>query len=115
MRDFFDQYAQKSKEIQTENYEAVLQFWYELHLDFVKIHPFVDGNGRTARLVMNLWFLCTFWNINSIYVKQRDQYIDALETSTIDKQKYYDCMSQNFLQIKQEELSLLENKEIFKY
>lgn len=25
-----------------------------VHADFVKIHPFVDGNGRTARLIMNL-------------------------------------------------------------
>ncbi|OLN33082.1 filamentation induced by cAMP protein Fic [Desulfosporosinus metallidurans] len=23
------------------------------HAEFVKIHPFVDGNGRTSRLIMN--------------------------------------------------------------
>ena len=25
-----------------------------LHGELVKIHPFVDGNGRTSRLLMNL-------------------------------------------------------------
>ncbi|RAL22720.1 Fic family protein [Thermoflavimicrobium daqui] len=25
-----------------------------LHCEFVRIHPFIDGNGRTARLIMNL-------------------------------------------------------------
>ncbi len=44
---------------------SVLLSWYQnysghpleraarLHTDFVKIHPFIDGNGRTARLLMN--------------------------------------------------------------
>ncbi len=30
-----------------------------LHSELVKIHPFVDGNGRTSRLVMNLYLLRT--------------------------------------------------------
>ncbi|CCE23758.1 Fic family protein [Methylotuvimicrobium alcaliphilum] len=40
-----------------ESYHAVdghpLERAARLHVDFVKIHPFVDGNGRTARLLMN--------------------------------------------------------------
>lgn len=29
----------------------------KIHYDFVKIHPFVDGNGRLARLIMNLYLV----------------------------------------------------------
>ena len=29
----------------------------KLHFELVKIHPFVDGNGRTARLVMSFWLM----------------------------------------------------------
>ena len=29
----------------------------KLHIDFVKIHPFIDGNGRTARVLLNLVLL----------------------------------------------------------
>ncbi len=29
----------------------------KVHADFVGIHPFIDGNGRTSRLLMNLKLL----------------------------------------------------------
>ncbi len=28
-----------------------------LHGEFVKIHPFIDGNGRTSRLLLNFEFM----------------------------------------------------------
>jgi len=29
----------------------------KIHYDLVKIHPFVDGNGRLARFLMNLYMI----------------------------------------------------------
>jgi len=29
------------------------QYWKEHHVEYEKIHPFVDGNGRTGRMFMN--------------------------------------------------------------
>ncbi len=41
-----------------EELDSVVTFYYAalIHLVFVKIHPFQDGNGRTARLIEK-WFL----------------------------------------------------------
>ncbi len=36
--------------------EEILYFSSMIHLVFVKIHPFMDGNGRAARL-LEKWFL----------------------------------------------------------
>jgi Fic family protein len=52
------------------------------HLRLVKIHPFVDGNGRTARLLMNLILLQHGYPIAIIKKEARKTYIDALEASS---------------------------------
>ncbi len=61
-------------------------FYYAsmLHLAFVDIHPFIDGNGRTARL-LEKWFLARHigpiaWSIRSekYIINHRDEYYDAL-------------------------------------
>jgi len=50
-----------------------------LHNKLVRIHPFSDGNGRTARVVMN-WILLKN-NIPMFYIELRDKkhYYDAIE------------------------------------
>lgn len=51
----------------------------EAHYRFVKIHPFVDGNGRCARLLMNLLLLKAGYSPIIIRTIDRKRYIDNIE------------------------------------
>ena len=51
------------------------------HTWFVTIHPFIDGNGRVARLLMNLLLMRHGYPIAIISKEDRLRYYDALEFS----------------------------------
>ena len=57
----------------------------ELHERLVTIHPFIDGNGRTARLMMNLVLLGAGYPIANIGgdTESRLAYYHAFELCTI--------------------------------
>ncbi len=50
-----------------------------VHSDFVKIHPFVDGNGRTSRLLMNFELLKAGYPAAVLPVERRLEYYAALD------------------------------------
>ncbi len=52
-----------------------------LHTDFVKIHPFIDGNGHTARLLMNFELLRNGYLPVVIKVSDRLEYYNTLDTA----------------------------------
>ncbi len=51
----------------------------ELHYNLVAVHPFADGNGRTTRLMMNLFLLRRGYPLTIIEVERRGEYLAALE------------------------------------
>jgi Fic family protein len=47
------------------------------HLRFEGVHPFIDGNGRTGRLLLNFWLM-------------KHGY-PAINVKFTDRKRYYDC------------------------
>lgn len=76
-----------------------LQIQYELsfnaHLNLATIHPWVDGNGRTARLMMNYIQFCYHLFPTKIFKEDRADYILSLQQSQDDEinQPFLDFMA----------------------
>ncbi len=75
------------------------------HAEFVKIHPFVDGNGRTSRIIMNYQLMNLGFLPINIKNEDKFKYYDSLEKYAVE-----DDISDFENLIKE-----LENEELDKY
>ena len=75
---FCEQLNQRRKAVDPSDAVAVYELSFGAHYELVTIHPWADGNGRTARLLMNL--LQIEHNLLPVKVLKEDKldYIQAL-------------------------------------
>ncbi|MEK6933007.1 MAG: Fic family protein [Nanoarchaeota archaeon] len=78
-----------------------LVYWYKINKNkmhpfemailfstkFVSIHPFIDGNGRTSRLIMNFLLKKKSYPWINIYMKQRIEYLKAVRQANDENYK----------------------------
>ena len=104
MKDFIKNIQTRRKNL----HPIALAAW--LHYQFVNLHPFVDGNGRVARLLMNLALLRSGYVITVIPPTIRSRYIDIVKTCQKegDPLLFIDFMSNMVWEGLKEQLRLLK-------
>jgi hypothetical protein len=55
------------------------------HFIFVYIHPYMDGNGRIARFLMNAMLISGGYNWTIVPVERRKEYMAALEKASVNE------------------------------
>jgi Fic family protein len=83
MQEFIDQ-MQQLRKLHPVMYAA------RLHAQLANIHPFIDGNGRTARLLMNLSLVQNGYPITIIPPIVRGDYITALKETNSGNFEMFD-------------------------
>lgn len=83
----------------------------ELHKRFVFIHPFIDGNGRVARLLMNLSLMRNDYNIAIIPAVTRAEYIEVLEKAHDDDEVFTSFIADRIMMTQLEILRLFREIE----
>lgn len=95
------------------NHDHPVTIAAEAHFKLVSIHPFVDGNGRTARLLMNLLLVQTGYPPAIIPKEDHRLYINSIEKAQLggSLSDYYSLIYESVDHSLDIYLNALENKE----
>ena len=88
------------------NYHPV-EFAAQLHKRFVFIHPFIDGNGRLSRLLMNTALIQDGYMLAVIPPVLRQDYISLLERAHRDDKPFIEFIAERVLESEKDMMRLL--------
>ncbi len=79
VQDWIDTVNSSTGELAGETETPLPEVLARLHVEFERVHPFIDGNGRTGRLVLNLILVRLGYPPVIILKRQRSAYLAALD------------------------------------
>ena len=88
---------------------------FRFHLEYIVIHPFYDGNGRTCRILTNLILIS--YGFPPLYIKENEknqyyQYLADVQGYGGDPDLFYDFMSSLLIRSQQIILDSINGKEV---
>ena len=82
MQDFYQWFKEEMDS--STNSLNIVDFITKLHYDFIIIHPFGDGNGRTCRILINYALMKKGYLPITINAKRRSDYINVLQQADVE-------------------------------
>jgi Fic family protein len=103
--DLLDRYKKNKR--QTHPLKLAMDF----HLTYEHIHPFLDGNGRTGRLIMNKILMSQKYFPIIVYSKNSRAYFNSISKvlSGNNKKKYYHFMLEQVKKTYKNFITIIEN------
>jgi len=98
-------YVKKTADLRANEHPVIAAA--KAHLEFVFIHPFVDGNGRVARLIMNLILIQGGYNIALISPVLRPEYISSIEAAHKDDRDFVNLVCRSVYETQKDYLRML--------
>lgn len=83
VQDWIDEANAAAGEVNGEGGVPLPEVLARLHDGFEKVHPFIDGNGRTGRLVLNLLLVRLGYPPVIVLKQQRPAYLAALQRADL--------------------------------
>ena len=110
LKDLMAVFANEIPRLRAEKHP--IEFAALLHARLVTIHPFVDGNGRAARLLMNLALLQERYPVTIIPPVLRSEYLAAVrESNTGNVTPFVNLLSSMVWESQRDYLRLLQSLE----
>ena len=106
----WDKLARGAKDAQ---HPALMAF--DFHLAYLTIHPFYDGNGRTARILLNLILIAFGYPPIIVKTGEKDQYgklLAEIQGYGASRDLYYEFMAELLLRSQELVLAALRGEEI---